>query len=146
MTDDPRGEAYSPGERIILAAEAVLLRAELADHRDERQANFDRLAKMWQPTMDEVVNANELQSIAINSYTTARIENAEDLAILNRAIALVDQAVALLERPTNRLTPHLPLTLEQLQAAIIDPETYEELLPPLDALGLLIAEAAATEE
>lgn len=138
-------EPTTPGERITLAAEAVLLRAELVDHRDERQADFDRLAQMWQPTMDDVDSANELQSMAINTYTTARIENAEDLAILNRAVALVDQAVALIERPHRDLTPHLAPTLGQLQAALFDLERYEELLPPLDALGLLLAEVAATE-
>ncbi|MEV3938475.1 hypothetical protein AB0K52_21175 [Glycomyces sp. NPDC049804] len=142
----PESEPFTPGERITLAAEAVLLRAELVDHRDERQADFDRLAQMWQPTMDDVDSANELQAMAINTYTTARIENAEDLAILNRAVALVDQSVALIERPTRSLTPHLAPTLGQLQAALFDLERYEELLPPLDALGFLLAEVAAADE
>jgi hypothetical protein len=141
----PEPDACTPGERIALAAEAVLLRAELADHRDERQANFDRLAQMWQPAMDEVDSANELQSLAIDTYTTARIENADDLAVLNRAVALVDQAVALIERPTRGLTPHLAPTLGQRQGALFDLERYEELLAPLDALAFLLAEPAADE-
>lgn len=132
---NPETDAYTPGERVTLAAEAVLLRAELADHRDERRADLDWIARMRQPATDET-----------DSAALAHIENAEDLAILDRAVALVDQSVDLIERPTARLTPHLAWTLGELQAALFGLEHYDELLVPLDALGLLVAELATAQD
>ncbi len=123
-----------PEAQITLVIEAVMLRAELAEAHEERQANWERLAAMWQPTMDDIDNANDLQSLAINTYAIARIQNADDLEILADALDLVDGAIEMLEDPNCGLTRVLTLCLEQIGDRFAETRDFPELKEPLDVL------------
>ena len=125
--------ANTPSERVWLVAEMVLLRAELAAFHEERQANFKRLATMWQPTMQDVESADDLKSIAINSYTAARMQNAEDLELLGDALALVDSAIEILDAPAP-LPAALVHALEHLRHHMAELTAYNDLRAPLDLL------------
>jgi hypothetical protein len=133
-------DAFPPDERIELIARSILLRAGLARFYEERRANWDRLAKLWQPTMQDIDGAdgnNDLTSVAINSYTTARIQNAEDLETLNEALRQMDRAIDLLESPTQDIAV-VAYGLEQLQYRVIELEEYADLKEPVDLLRELI--------
>ncbi len=89
---------------------------------------------MWQPTMDDIDNANDLQSLAINTYAIARIQNADDLEILADALDLVDGAIEMLEDPNCGLTRVVTLCLEQIGDRFAETRDFPELKEPLDVL------------
>ncbi|MQM25669.1 hypothetical protein [Glycomyces albidus] len=128
-------DAFPPGERVELVARTILLRAGIARFQEERRANWDRLAKLWQPASDD---ADDLASPAAGGYTTARIQNAEDLATLDDALRLIDRAIELLESPADDRVAVVAYSLEQLQHRVIELEEYADLREPLDVLRELI--------
>jgi hypothetical protein len=136
MNTEP--DEFAPDARIAIVAEAVLLRAELAEARDERQANWERLGTMWQPTMEDIENADDLQSVAINSYTTARIENADDLEFLDEALALIDRAIDMLEDRSVRLTRVLAMCLEQIGDHLAEQGDFREVREPVAMLREIV--------
>lgn len=123
-----------PEEHIGLVVEAVLLRAELKDLRDERQDDFDRLATMRQWTMEDIDNATDLQSIAIYSYTTARIQNAEALEILDDGLALMDRAIGLLESGDDGLALAVAYAVDRTRERLEEMEDYIELTIAFEVL------------
>lgn len=131
-------DAFPPGERVELVARTILLRAGIARFQEERRANWDRLAKLWQPAAKDAESADDLMSLAISGYTTARLQNAEDLATLDDALRLIDRAIELLESPTDDRVAVVAYGLEQLQHRVIELEEYADLREPLDVLRELI--------
>lgn len=138
MSEFSGSAEFPPDAHITMIAEAILLRASLIELRDDRQANWDRLAGMRQPTMGDVESADDLQALNITAYTTARMQNADDLAILTEAVDLVDRAVDILEEEPTGLTLLVEFALARLRHCLADIQDYRDLEEPLDDLSRII--------